>query len=89
MNAKKIYALCSHGIPIDSGITRQLAEKLGTSPEVISNYARDGLTYRGQYSFEEVGLANERTAAAMKWAADWDRVRKKDIGNGEVTVWEM
>lgn len=82
MNAKKIYALCSHGIPIDSGTTRELAEKLGTSPEVISNYARDGLTYRGKYTFEEVGLANERTAFAMKWAKDWDRVRKRILTTG-------
>lgn len=67
MNAKEIYALCSHGIPIDSGTTRQLAEKLGTSLEVISNYARDGLAYRGQYTFTEVGLANEKSATAMRY----------------------
>lgn len=82
MNAKKIYALCSHGVPVDSGTTRELAEKLGTSPAVISNCARDGLLYKGQYTFTEVGLANERTAFAMKWAKDWDRVRKRILTTG-------
>ena len=42
--------------------------KLGTSPAVVSNCARDRLTYRGQYTFTEVRLANEKPAAAMKWA---------------------
>lgn len=76
MHPKKIYSICSHGIPIDEGTTRELADKLKTSKEVISNYARDGLTYKGQYTFVEVGLANERTAATMKWAREWDKVRK-------------
>lgn len=82
MNAKKIYALCSHGVPVDSGTTRELAQKLGTSPAVISNYARDGLLYKGCYTFEIVGLANEKTAAAIKWAAEWDKVRKKILVTG-------
>ncbi len=79
---KKIYTLCSHSIPIDAGTSRELAEKLGTSQVVISNYARDGLTYRGQYTFHEVGPANEKTAAAMKWSKEWDRARKKLLTPG-------
>lgn len=76
MKPKKIYSLCSHGVPIDSGTSRELADKLGTSKELISNYARDGLKYKGQYTFQDAGLANAKTAAAMKWAKDWDEVRK-------------
>ena len=86
MHPKKIYSLCRHGVPIDAGTTRELADRLKTSKEVISNYARDGLTYKGQYTFREVGVANEKTAAAMKWAKEWDEVVKRIKTAGEVIV---
>jgi hypothetical protein len=82
MKPKKIYSLCSHGVLIDTGSSKELADKLGTSKELISNYARDGLKYKGQYSFQEAGLANDKTAAAMKWVEDWDRVRKQILKSG-------
>ncbi|ADL03984.1 hypothetical protein [Lacrimispora saccharolytica] len=77
MKPKKIYSVCSHGIPIDSGTARELAKKLGTASGVICNYARDGLIYKDQYTFQEIGLANEKTAAAMRWAKEWDEVVEK------------
>lgn len=82
MNAKKIYTLCSRSIPVDAGTSRELADKLGTSQAVISNYARDGLTYKGQYTFVEAGLANEKRAAAMQWAKKWDAVRMRILTAG-------
>jgi len=60
-------------VPIDSGTSRELADKLGTSKELISNYARDGLKYKGQYTFQAVGLANIRTT----WAKEWDDITEK------------
>ena len=82
MKPKKIYALYSHGVPIDSGSSRELAEKLGTARELIANYARGGLTYKGQYTFLDAGLANARAASKLKWAEDWDRVRKEILTAG-------
>ena len=75
MKPKRIYALYKNGVPIDSGSAVELAEKLGTARTLIANYARDGLTYKDQYTFVDVGLANARTAAKLQWAKDWDRVR--------------
>ena len=82
MKPKKIYALYKNGVPIDSGSAVELAEKLGTARALIPNYARDGLTYKGQYTFLDVGLANARAAAKQKWVEDWDRVRKQILTTG-------
>ena len=68
MRSKKIYALYSKGVLMDRGSSRELAEELGTSKELVSNYARDGLTYKGQYTFREIGFANIRAAWAKEWA---------------------
>lgn len=48
----------------------------------VANYARDSLTYKGQYTFREFGLANEVTVADIKWAEDWDRVRNEILTAG-------
>lgn len=82
MKPKKIYALYKNGVPIDSGSAVELAEKLGTARALIPNYARDGLTYKGQYTFLDVGLANARAAEKQKWAEDWDKVRKQILTVG-------
>lgn len=82
MKPKKIYALCSHGVPIDAGTARELANKLGTAPGVVCNYVRDGLIYKNRYAFQEVGLSNEKTAAAMKWAKEWDEVTERILTAG-------
>lgn len=82
MRPKKTYSLCSHGAPIDTGTAKELAKKLGTAPGVVCNYARDGLIYKDRYTFKEEGLANEKTAAAMKWAKEWDEVTERILTAG-------
>ena len=82
MRPRKIYSLYSKGILVATGTTSEIAERLGTARELVANYARDSLTYKGQYTFREVGLANEVTVADIKWAEDWDRVRNEILTAG-------
>lgn len=55
---------------------------MGTAPGVVCNYARDGLIYKDQYTFQEMGLANEKTAAVMELAKEWDEVVEKILTSG-------
>lgn len=82
MRPQKIYFLCSHGIPIATVAAKELVKKLGTAPGVVCNYARDGLIYKDQYTFQEMGLANEKTAAVMELAKEWDEVVEKILTSG-------
>ncbi len=72
MGKNKLYAIFDRGTKIGEHTSKEITQLYSIPRQVVSNYADTDMTYKGQYSFEEVVQEEEKDSLAL----EWDQVTK-------------